>query len=214
MTDKPRLSDRKHAAIIEAAVEEFDAQGFEATSMDSVAARAGVSKRTVYNHFASKEALFRQIRDELVRRAREVQPVPYDCQGCLREQLFEIGRREVELLISKDFMTLARVTIPTFLTCKSFASETFTELQGSHEGLVKWIRDATNDGRLVVEDIAVAARQFLVLLHGFAFWPQLVGGQPVPSPPQLKQIVSAAVGLFLDHYKTRQPAARESGTVN
>ncbi len=70
MTEKTRLSDRKHAAIIEAAVAEFDAQGFEATSMDCVAARAGVSKRTVYNHFASKEALFRQIRDALVRRAR------------------------------------------------------------------------------------------------------------------------------------------------
>lgn len=207
MTGKPRLSDRKHAAIIEAAVEEFDAQGFEATSMDSVAARAGVSKRTVYNHFASKETLFRQIRDELVRRAREVQPVPYDRRGCLREQLQEIGQREVDLLVSKDFVTLARVTIPTFLTCKSFASETFTELQGSHEGLVNWIRDAAADGRLAVEDIAVAARQFLVLLHGFAFWPQLVGGQPIPSPPQLKRIVSAAVGLFLDHYAAREPGA-------
>src|SRR5690606_13872509 len=106
-------------------------------------------------------------------------------------------------------MTLARVTIPTFLTCKTFASETFTELQGSHEGLVNWIRDAAEDGRLAVRDITVAARQFLVLLHGFAFWPQLVGGQPVPSPPQLKQIVSASAGLFLDHYAAREPAARE-----
>jgi len=214
MTQKTRLSDRKHAAIIEAAVAEFDAQGFEATSMDSVAARAGVSKRTVYNHFASKEALFRQIRDALVRRAREVQPVPYDRQGCLREQLCEIGQREVELLVSKDFMTLARVTIPTFLTCKTFASETFTELQRSHEGLVNWIRDAAADGRLIIEDIAVAARQFLVLLHGFAFWPQLVGGQPVPGPPQRQRIVAAAVGMFLDHYAARQPVAGEPSPAN
>jgi TetR/AcrR family transcriptional regulator of autoinduction and epiphytic fitness len=60
-----RLTDRKREAIVRAAVEEFRASGYEATSMDRIAEVAGVSKRTVYNHFPSKEALFSMILEEL-----------------------------------------------------------------------------------------------------------------------------------------------------
>jgi TetR/AcrR family transcriptional regulator of autoinduction and epiphytic fitness len=52
------LSQRKHLAIIEAAIVEFKDNGYNASSMDAVAAHAQASKRTVYNHFPSKEALF------------------------------------------------------------------------------------------------------------------------------------------------------------
>ena len=57
------LTNEKRAQIIEAAVSEFQELGFTGASMDRVAARADVSKRTVYNHFESKEALFRAILD-------------------------------------------------------------------------------------------------------------------------------------------------------
>src|SRR5690348_17437726 len=48
----------KRAAILEAAKRLFPQHGFEGTSMDAVAAEAGVSKLTVYSHFGGKEALF------------------------------------------------------------------------------------------------------------------------------------------------------------
>ena len=63
-----RLTDRKHAAILDAAVAEFRSAGYEATTMDRVAAAAGVSKRTVYNHFPSKDALFLRILEEMFAR--------------------------------------------------------------------------------------------------------------------------------------------------
>ena len=50
--------DAKEAAIIDAARKTFLANGFDAASMDAIALSAGVSKRTVYNRFRSKEALF------------------------------------------------------------------------------------------------------------------------------------------------------------
>ena len=49
-----KLTDRKRQAVVDAAIAEFRASGFEATSMDKIAATAGVSKRTVYNHFPVK----------------------------------------------------------------------------------------------------------------------------------------------------------------
>ena len=56
-----KLTELKREDIIQAAVSEFIANGFSATSMDRIAATAQVSKRTVYNHFENKEALFQVI---------------------------------------------------------------------------------------------------------------------------------------------------------
>ncbi len=48
----------KHERISEAAFEEFSKCGFELASMEKIAEVAGVSKVTVYNHFATKDQLF------------------------------------------------------------------------------------------------------------------------------------------------------------
>jgi TetR/AcrR family transcriptional repressor of mexJK operon len=48
----------KRRAILAGAKKVFLRRGFEGASMDEVALAAGVSKMTVYRHFASKEALF------------------------------------------------------------------------------------------------------------------------------------------------------------
>ena len=48
----------KRLAILEAAKTLFMRNGYEGSSMDAIAAEAGVSKLTVYNHFTDKETLF------------------------------------------------------------------------------------------------------------------------------------------------------------
>lgn len=48
----------KHESILEAAIGEFSAKGFELASMERISEVAGVSKVTVYNHFSTKEKLF------------------------------------------------------------------------------------------------------------------------------------------------------------
>ncbi len=53
----------RHAAIVEAAMEEFISRGFAATRLDDIAKRAGVAKGTIYLHFKDKESMF----EELVR---------------------------------------------------------------------------------------------------------------------------------------------------
>ncbi len=53
-----RIAGRKVKAVLEGATRVFLDRGFSAASMDDVAATAGVSKRTLYQYFSSKEALF------------------------------------------------------------------------------------------------------------------------------------------------------------
>ncbi len=52
----PRAS-AKREALLDAAQELFARQGYRAVGIDTVLARAGVAKMTLYKHFASKEEL-------------------------------------------------------------------------------------------------------------------------------------------------------------
>ncbi|AFZ45764.1 transcriptional regulator, TetR family [Halothece sp. PCC 7418] len=52
------LQSSKRQQIIQGAISVFLEQGYEGTSMDRIAAVAGVSKNTIYNHFQDKKGLF------------------------------------------------------------------------------------------------------------------------------------------------------------
>ena len=57
---RPR-SPAAHEKVLHAALELFSERGIEATSMDAVALASGVSKATIYNHWADKEALLMEV---------------------------------------------------------------------------------------------------------------------------------------------------------
>jgi AcrR family transcriptional regulator len=57
---------RRHARILDAAEQLFAAHGFAKTTVDEIAASAGVSKGLVYDHYVSKEALLAAVWDRLV----------------------------------------------------------------------------------------------------------------------------------------------------
>ena len=71
------LSERKRDDIVDAAKRAFLAHGVQGTSMDRLAEMAEVSKRTVYNHFASKEELVLQMLSELWTRTMVEVDFPY-----------------------------------------------------------------------------------------------------------------------------------------
>jgi AcrR family transcriptional regulator len=60
----PGGSQLKKAAIVQAALRLFLRDGFARTSVDSIAEEAGVSKRTIYNHYGDKENLFLSVVSE------------------------------------------------------------------------------------------------------------------------------------------------------
>ena len=106
-----RLTDLKRKAIITAAAAEFRANGFEATSMDRIAAVAEVSKRTVYNHFPSKEELFAETIVQLFEASAAQQDLAYRGDIDVRVQLTELLRLKMRTLEDRDFLDLARVAI-------------------------------------------------------------------------------------------------------
>jgi TetR/AcrR family transcriptional regulator of autoinduction and epiphytic fitness len=198
-----RLTDRKRAAIIDAAMAEFRQSGYAATSMDRIAASAGVSKRTVYNHFPSKEALFAEILEQLWERSMEGLELAYSKERSLRAQLLELLEQKLALLRDANFAELARVAIAAGLHAPELAQEVIARMGDREEGLTTWIRAAAADGRLKTTDPLLAAMQMHALVKGFAFWPQIALGQPPLTPAQGKQVAETAVDMFLAYYERR-----------
>lgn len=74
-------------AIVEAAVGLFDKQGYEATSVQEVVERAGVTKGSFYYHFTSKEDMLLLIHDTFIDHQLEVLDSITSGVGSPRESL-------------------------------------------------------------------------------------------------------------------------------
>jgi TetR/AcrR family transcriptional regulator, mexJK operon transcriptional repressor len=106
----------KHDAIAAAALVLFARDGYERTSVDAIAAEAGVSKRTIYSHYGDKENLFllvlretydtmrERVRDIADRNLRDVEDVRPALTACVREIVRTITR-------SPERATLSRLLI-------------------------------------------------------------------------------------------------------
>lgn len=195
-----RLTDRKREAIVAAAIAEFRAHGFEATSMDRIATRAEVSKRTVYNHFPSKETLFADILMQLWNVSAPERELAYRNDVPLRDQLRELLAAKLRMLNDSNLLDLARVAIAAAIHSPERAQDMVARLSEKEEGLLVWLRAAQDDGKLRGADPAFAAQQLHGMLKTFGFWPQVTMGEP-PLPAALQQhIVATTVDMFLAMY--------------
>ena len=70
MSEKPSaLADERRTALLEAAIGVFARYGYRKASMDEVARAAGLSRQGLYLHFPTKEALFREVVEWLLKRS-------------------------------------------------------------------------------------------------------------------------------------------------
>ncbi|CUI58491.1 TetR/AcrR family transcriptional regulator [Achromobacter kerstersii] len=198
-----RLTDRKREAIVRAAVEEFRSAGFEATSMDRIAAAAGVSKRTVYNHFPSKEELFSHILEELWASSIASVDLPYRTDVALDEQLRQLLMQKLALLADPNFIDLARVAMAEIIHSPERAQGIVCRMGEKEGGVTAWIRAAIADGKLTDVDPDFAGHQLQGLVKSFAFWPQVTLGQPPLGDAESKRVADAAVEMFLGCYGRR-----------
>ncbi|MEP3431355.1 MAG: TetR/AcrR family transcriptional regulator [Roseibium sp.] len=195
------VSDQKKKQIIEAAIAEFQEKGYPGASMDRISERAQVSKRTVYNHFESKEVLFKAINQCLADQINSALDLRYDRSKPIRDSLVDLGWAEGELMTNPCFMNLARMIMSETIRAPELAADMearITKLSVFQE----FIEQANSEGRLHVEDTGVAAKQFLGLIKSRSFYPNLHSGR-VPERAEMDQIITESVDLFLARYGTK-----------
>jgi len=162
-------SEKKRLAILDAARRLFVQDGYELTSVDAIAARAGVSKRTVYDHFGDKErihsAVLEQVTETLtasVRAALEDE-LTGDCD--VRAGLLAFVRRvAAEALPSSDYVDFRLLTTSSSPRRRNFRSTS----GGPKEMFIRRIEDFVAAGALRTDHPRRAAEHFIALTFHLA----------------------------------------------
>ena len=108
---RSKISQIKRAAILRGAKAVFLAAGFGGANMDDVAARAGVSKMTVYRHFGSKEDLFAGVITELGNKIVAEDLGEYPAENIAEEALRRFARKMIDIVFDPETIELHRIVV-------------------------------------------------------------------------------------------------------
>ncbi|NAW88895.1 TetR/AcrR family transcriptional regulator [Photobacterium halotolerans] len=194
------LSEKKRLAILDAAETLFHQQGVEQTSMDQVASEAGVSKRTVYNHFATKQILFQAILTRMFEQLSQGPEKPFNANREITAQLTEIAEQEVALLTSPQLLRIAKIAFMQMLQQPELMQSLDNTDIGCMTALVQFLQDANAAGVLNVEDCDFAARQFVYQLKAFTFYPKLYGFSSLENASE-QSVIAETVKMFMARYR-------------
>ena len=194
-------SSAKRSAILDAAQACFLEHGFASTSMDLVAATAGVSKATIYAHFQSKDELFGAI---IQRRcddqAEGLGALSVDESLDARAALSEIGRKLLGLLLEPRVLGIYRMVVAETPRNPDLARIYFDAgpLRGK-ERLVAILDALSQRGQLSCPDPWQAVDQFIGMLRGEVFSRALLG-LPPSARTDAEKTVADAVEVMLRAY--------------
>lgn len=202
-------SQIKRLAIIDAAKSAFKEFGVQGTSMDKLAQIAQVSKRTVYNHFESKEVLVMTLLKELWHSALVQVDKKYEKDQPLRSQLEAILLAEIKTIGSPEYIDLNRVAFGHLLFHPEKLKQEAEQINQIESTLTQWLRSANEDGRLVIEDISFAHSQIHHLIKGGCFWMQLMQIQPLLDEKQQIELAEQTSAIFLNFYSRNKNEIHE-----
>jgi len=202
-----KRGDRRDC-ILDVARACFMEEGFGATSMNTIAARVGGSKGTLYNYFRSKEELFeaviRRSCDEL---QAELQAAPAD--GELRERFTLMAEGFLNHILSPQALAISRTVIAEGGRFPELA-RLFYEA-GPRRGLARaaeLMAALMDEGVLRRADPLVAAHHIKDLalsgLHNLRLWNLIED----PSPAEKRARAEVAADTFLRAYAPEPPGAQ------
>jgi TetR/AcrR family transcriptional repressor of mexJK operon len=194
----------------------FLRKGYAGTTMEEIAEAAGLTKRTVYNNYPDKSALFTQIVTEVMSYAESFARGLHDeftvgVSGAnLYPTLDGLGRRLALAIMRPDVVALRRLLIGEAREFPAFGAEYFDRAPGQVlEALASGCDQLARVGLLRVTDARLAAAQFAYLVVGEPLDRAMLVGT-IPPREHVIACASEGVRTFLARYRgkgVRMPPA-------
>lgn len=191
-------SAQKRQAVINAALAEFKDKGFVGASMDAIAEHAQVSKRTVYNHFASKDLLFNEVTSSFWVRSKQAASLQFDASRTVEDQLLQIARSVWDVYQSDELIEQARIVLAELIRQPELVEQALAQVNDQECGLLPFLQQAVSAGALQIPDIKIAETQFWGLMKSFAFWPAVFRFHDFSA--QAEQVLNSNVQMFVRQY--------------
>jgi len=191
--------EERRARLIDAAEAVFLERGFRAATMDDIAHQAGMSKKTVYQVFAAKAALF----EALLRNRFSIYTVTIEDDdrplcAVLAETLFcwvmhATSGRQIAILRLMIAETPRSPEIAAALDRMGVGK--------GDRGLEKWLTAKTIEGALEVENPEETAARLFWGAAGEFVMQALLNKDPPVTPTAVRRRVDQVVGAFLHETK-------------
>jgi TetR/AcrR family transcriptional repressor of mexJK operon len=189
----------KRAAILETARDLFFEHGY-GIGLETIAARAGVSRQTIYNLFASKDDLFAAIVQEssgqITAALAELTP-----DATPRDVLTAVGVGFLSKILSDRAVQFQRLLIGSSASFPTLGPTFYAN--GPGRGLARlaaYLDRETVSGKLSVDDPVLAAEQFFGMLMGHRSMRRTLRIDGEMPDAEIRRRVDAAVGAFLRAY--------------
>jgi TetR/AcrR family transcriptional repressor of mexJK operon len=202
--------------VVEAARALFLEKGYVATTMEDVAARAGLTKRTVYNNYGDKNALFTQIVTDTIAVAEAFARDLAAAFGVgmtasqLPAALHDLARRLALGIVRPDVIALRRLLIREAHTFPELARDYFDRAPGRVlVAISQGFERLSRAGLLRAPDPRRAAEQFAYLTAGAPLDRAMLVGT-LPSRDHVLSCAREGVETFLARYGPQRAPRRKA----
>jgi AcrR family transcriptional regulator len=184
----------KGEQILQGAMHVFLQHGYAGTSMDRVAAEAGVSKQTIYSHFQDKEGLFVALIERVTIRRFQIELGPEPLQG----EPILLLRRLAEVFLNKmgdqDYISLIRLVIGESARFPELAQlYVRTVIQRGRSILSQYFE---SHPELNIQDSEATAHIFCGSLVSFVLSQEVLHGKQT-MPMEKERLIDSLVSLVL-----------------
>ena len=186
----------KRDAILQVARASFLNQGYERTSMEGVAQAAGVSKTTVYAHFPTKADMFRAVIERHCRAQMDLTAGLDWLPADPAQALTVFARRWVDMVAWPDAVAMSRVIMSEIGRFPELGKALLAAaVDPVRQMLAAYLRRASKDGLLAIDDADFAADLFLDGLRGGFFLKRLLGRDMTRA--EIDRLIAALVAQTL-----------------
>lgn len=176
--------------------------------MGLIATKAGVSKQTVYNHFQSKDGLFKATVEDLTSGLMAPLVLRDPARSTPEQLLGSLARDFLTLMLRPSSLALYRLLMAQTARFPEFGPEVYAVGTGRMlETLADYLAWETENGRLDVPEPGLAAEQFVGMLTGRLQLRALLGVTPAPPEAELRRRADHAAASFLALYAPRRRRA-------
>jgi TetR/AcrR family transcriptional regulator of autoinduction and epiphytic fitness len=195
-------------AIVDAAQRLVLERGFGAVSMDDLASAAGVARRTLYNQFASKEEIFREMLRKVADQLEDALPPGIETQGDVEDVLRLIARAILNLHERPGYLGFLRMVAADSRQFPWIGEAFAAVMDPQTERLVRYLAHLTAMGILDCRNPTLAAHQFTGMLNEFSLWPWMLGRRSLPVSAE--EVIEETVRMFLQRYRRPRLKGRRS----
>ena len=204
MTALPRRQQNRltrERQILDAALTVFAASGYSGTTMDAVAAEAGVTKPTLYSYFPSKESLFQAMM--LGKRDLMLDVFEHTSDKGMVADLLAFAWAYADTVMRPDMLSLARLIIGEV--------GRFPEIGRAYQasgpdhllrGIMRYLDVQREAGRLAFEDAELAAQDLWGLILSAPRTQALYMPDSQPDRATLARYIANGLRVFLKAYST------------